>query len=102
MAGRRTFDLVGGWGGRHPFGVPFFSADAIRQGLRAGWIDRLQLHVVPALLGGGTPLFGDVPGAELDPVDVRASTGVTHLSYDVVATERPTAGRVPASSTTAA
>jgi dihydrofolate reductase len=24
LTGRRTFDLAGGWGGRHPFGVPTF------------------------------------------------------------------------------
>ena len=24
ITGRRTFDIAGGWGGRHPAGVPFF------------------------------------------------------------------------------
>jgi dihydrofolate reductase len=24
ISGRRTFDIAGGWGGRHPMGVPFF------------------------------------------------------------------------------
>ncbi len=24
ITGRRTFDIAGGWGGRHPLGVPFF------------------------------------------------------------------------------
>ncbi len=24
ISGRRTFDIAGGWGGRHPLGVPFF------------------------------------------------------------------------------
>jgi dihydrofolate reductase len=24
ISGRRTFDIAGGWGGRHPIGVPFF------------------------------------------------------------------------------
>lgn len=137
VVGRRTFDLVGGWGGRHPFGVPFFvlthraadganaggdgtfvaagfdaalararvaargkdvfvgSADAVRQGLRGGGLDALHLHLVPVLLGGGTPLFQGTAGIELEPTEAQASTGVTHLRYEVARTEREVGGFAP-------
>jgi len=32
-------------------------ADTVQQLLRAGLLDELQVHVVPVLLGAGTPLF---------------------------------------------
>jgi dihydrofolate reductase len=53
-----------------------------RQLLRAGLLDELRLHVVPILLGAGTPLFdGDV--ADLVPVG-RADVGtVTHHRFRV-------------------
>lgn len=37
--------------------VNILGADVARQLLRAGQVDRLRLHTVPILLGGGTPLF---------------------------------------------
>ena len=33
------------------------------QYLRAGLVDEMQLHVAPILLGGGTPLFGELDEA---------------------------------------
>jgi dihydrofolate reductase len=63
-------------------------AEAVRQYLRAGLLDELQVHVVPLLLGGGVRLFGDGPGAvqgELERIRVAESpTGVTHLRYRVL------------------
>jgi dihydrofolate reductase len=59
-------------------------ASVAQQALAAGLLDELQLHVVPLLLGGGTPLFGD-RGAPLglQLTRVVASPAVTHLRYGV-------------------
>jgi dihydrofolate reductase len=59
------------------------SANVIQQYLRAGVVDRFQVHVAPILLGGGVPLFDSLgttlPRLELD----RAVAGelATHLRY---------------------
>jgi dihydrofolate reductase len=34
-------------------------AHAIQQFIKAGLLDELQIHVVPVLLGDGTPLFAN-------------------------------------------
>lgn len=61
-------------------------ASAITQALAAGLVDRLDLHVVPVLLGGGARLFDGVgeltPRLELERT--VASPHVTHLRYRVV------------------
>jgi len=56
-------------------------ADVARQYLDAGLLDQLTVHLVPALLGGGTRLFAGAAPAELTPVRVVASPRVTHLTY---------------------
>jgi dihydrofolate reductase len=61
-------------------------ANVIQQGLAAGVIDELQVHVVPVLLGDGIRLFdhlGPDP-IELEPARVIDSPAVTHLRYRVV------------------
>jgi dihydrofolate reductase len=63
-------------------------ADVAQQYLRAGLLDRIQLHVVPLLLGGGVKLFeerngGDPAGLELTR-SVESPTGVVHLTYEPV------------------
>jgi len=58
-------------------------ADVAQQYLRAGLLDRLQLHVVPLLMGNGVRLFGEqgpVGGLELTS-SVESPTGVIHLGY---------------------
>jgi dihydrofolate reductase len=57
--------------------------EAVRQFLRAGLLDHLQLHVPPVLLGAGTRLFEDVE-APLEIDRVLASPAVTHLRYRAV------------------
>ena len=57
-------------------------AQAAQQYLRAGLVDEMQLHLVPALLGGGERLFdgiGDLHGMVL--VDTVAAPGVVHLRF---------------------
>ncbi|MGH8876432.1 MAG: dihydrofolate reductase family protein [Stackebrandtia sp.] len=56
--------------------------DIVRQCLAAGLIDELRLHVVPVLLGGGTPMFGDVSTmTEFEIVDVVSTPMATHITY---------------------
>jgi dihydrofolate reductase len=60
-------------------------ADVIRQYLRAGHVEEMQLHVVPILLGGGERLLDGVAeaGLELEQTAAIEAPGVTHLSYSV-------------------
>ncbi|HVE66992.1 MAG TPA: dihydrofolate reductase family protein [Solirubrobacteraceae bacterium] len=58
-------------------------ASTVNQYLAAGLLDELHLHVVPVVLGGGARLLEDVGHPQLEPVEVVASRGVTHLKYRV-------------------
>jgi dihydrofolate reductase len=58
-------------------------ADVGRQYLRAGLIDEVQIHLVPVVLGGGTPMFDDVGRLELTTLEVVRSEHATHLRYRV-------------------
>ena len=57
-------------------------ANVVQQYLNAGLLDRLQLHVAPMLLGGGTRLFERNQGV-LGLTRLQESpTGVIHLTYE--------------------
>lgn len=56
-------------------------AEAIQEFIKAGFLDELQVHVVPILLGGGTPLFDNLEGIELEKISVIDSPGVTHFKF---------------------
>ncbi|MFE9692611.1 dihydrofolate reductase family protein [Micromonospora sp. NPDC005806] len=58
-------------------------ASAIRQYLAAGLLDTLWLHVVPMVLGGGTPLFAGPLDVTLEPVRVVPAPAVTHVKYRI-------------------
>jgi dihydrofolate reductase len=61
-------------------------AEVVQQYVKAGLIDRLQLHLVPVLLGDGARLFKGVQG-KLDLAGVVESpTGAVHLTYQGAAT----------------
>lgn len=72
-AGDRNVDIAGG-------------ASTVRQYLREGLIDELQLHVVPALLGEGLRLFEELGSGRrnLEPVRVVDTPLATHLKYRLV------------------
>jgi dihydrofolate reductase len=70
-AGERTVAVAGG-------------ASTVNQFLAGGLIDLLHLHVVPLTLGAGERLFDGVPPLDLEPVQVVASPGVTHVQYRVL------------------
>jgi len=58
-------------------------AEAVRQYLRAGLLDRLTLHIAPVLLGAGERLLENVGEPVFTPVDVLASPFVTHVTYAI-------------------
>nr|WP_211658971.1 dihydrofolate reductase family protein [Phytoactinopolyspora halophila] len=59
-------------------------ASTINQYLAAGLIDEMRLHIVPFTLGAGTRLFEGVPPLNLEQVDSRAASSVTHVTYRVL------------------
>ena len=56
-------------------------AATVNQYLAAGLLDELRLHVAPVLLGAGERLFEGVGDVSLEPLQVRHTGLVTHLSY---------------------
>jgi len=59
-------------------------ADTIQQTLRAGLLDELEIHLTPAILGGGERLLENVGEARFEPARVVEAPGVTHLKYRIV------------------
>jgi dihydrofolate reductase len=60
-------------------------ASVIRQYLRAGLLDQIEVSLTPVLLGDGEPLFAGLGGSGIELEQVRAveAPGVTHLTYRV-------------------
>ena len=63
-------------------------AGTLNQFLARGLVDVLRLHIVPYTLGfdrhtDAVRLFEGVPPLRLDPVHVRATPQVTHLTYEL-------------------
>jgi dihydrofolate reductase len=60
-------------------------ASVIRQYLRAGPLDQIEISLAPVLLGAGERLFADLDGTEIELEQVRAieAPGVTHITYRV-------------------
>jgi dihydrofolate reductase len=56
-------------------------AATVNQYLAAGLIDELRLHVAPIVMGKGERLFDGVGDLTLEPLSVRGTGLVTHLSY---------------------
>jgi riboflavin biosynthesis pyrimidine reductase len=57
-------------------------AEVARQLLRAGLLDEVRIHLVPLLMGEGTPLFAG-ERAELIQEGKPVAGAVTHLRYCV-------------------
>jgi dihydrofolate reductase len=67
---------VGIWGG----------ANIMRQYLKAGLLDEMQIHLIPVLLGGGVRLFEDL---DADGIELRRTSSIetpsaTHFRFEVV------------------
>lgn len=65
--------------------VGLHGATVMQQALPLGLVDEIRVHVVPLLLGGGTPLFGSLEAAiSLERAEVVVTPAATHLTYRVV------------------
>ncbi len=66
--------------------VNVMGVDVVRQYFAAGVIDEFRLHLVPLVLGDGTPLFTAGPTAatvDLETVDVTRIKDIIHLTLRV-------------------
>ena len=60
-------------------------ASLVQQCIQAGFLDEMQIHLVPILLGDGTRLLEHVEtDVRLEPTQVIDSPGVTHLRFRIV------------------
>lgn len=65
--------------------VHLFGATVMQQALPLGLVDELHLHVMPILIGGGTPLFGSLDAAiKLERVGAQLTPTATHLQYRIL------------------
>lgn len=65
--------------------VGLHGATVMQQGLPLGLVDEIRVHIVPILLGGGTPLFGSLDHAvQLERSAAKTTPAAVHLSYRVV------------------
>jgi dihydrofolate reductase len=66
--------------------VGLHGATVPQQALPLGLVDEIVVHVVPVLIGGGTPLFDTLDSAiTLERTDAIVSPAATHLRFRVVA-----------------
>lgn len=65
--------------------VSLHGATVMQQALPLGLVDEIRLHVIPVLLGGGTPLFDTLDSAiALERTQVLGTPGATHLTFRVI------------------
>lgn len=64
--------------------VGLHGATVMQQALPLGLVDEIRVHVVPVLLGGGTPLFATLDSAiSLERTGVQVTPAATHLGFRV-------------------
>jgi dihydrofolate reductase len=65
--------------------VGLHGATIMQQALPLGLVDEVRVHVIPVLLGGGTPLFGTLDSSiDLERVEARVTPAATHIGFRVV------------------
>jgi dihydrofolate reductase len=65
--------------------VLLHGATVMQQGLPLGLVDEIRVHVVPILLGAGTPLFSTLDSAiTLERVAAHVTPAATHLRFRVM------------------
>lgn len=66
--------------------VAVASASIAQQCINAGLLEEIRIDLVPILLGEGIRLFEHIGGQHirLENTEVRAATGVIHLTYSIV------------------
>jgi dihydrofolate reductase len=65
--------------------VGLHGATVMQQALPLGLVDELRVHVIPVLLGGGTPLFGPLDSpVTLERADALVTPAATHMMFRVI------------------
>jgi len=65
--------------------VSLFGATVMQQALPLGLVDEIRVHVIPVLLGGGTPLFGTLDSSiKLERIEARLTPAATHIEFRVI------------------
>ena len=65
--------------------VGLHGATVMQQALPLGLVDEIRVHVIPVLLGGGTPLFGTLDSSiNLERTQALVTPAATHLGFRVV------------------
>jgi len=65
--------------------VALFGATVMQQALPLGLVDEIRVHVIPVLLGAGTPLFSTLDTAiTLERTQAVVTPAATHLGFRVV------------------
>lgn len=65
--------------------VGLHGATVMQQLLPLGLVDEIRVHIVPVLLGGGTPLFGSLDSAiGLERTSTLVTPAATHIGFRVV------------------
>ena len=65
--------------------VGFHGATIMQQALPLGLVDEIRVHVIPVLLGGGTPLFGALDSSiNLERTEARITPAAAHIAFRVI------------------
>jgi dihydrofolate reductase len=65
--------------------VTLHGASVMQQALPLGLVDEIRVHVIPVLVGGGTPLFATLDSAiNLERTQAVVTPAATHLGFRVV------------------
>jgi dihydrofolate reductase len=65
--------------------VGLHGASVMQQALPLGLVDEIRVHVIPVLLGGGTPLFASLDSSiKLERTLALVTPAATHLGFRVV------------------
>jgi dihydrofolate reductase len=64
--------------------VGLHGATVMQQALPLGLVDEIRVHVIPVLLGGGTPLFSTLDSSiTLERIQALVTPAATHLGFRV-------------------
>src|SRR5262245_28591669 len=65
--------------------VGLHGATVMQQALPLGLVDEIRVHVIPILLGGGTPLFGSLESSiTLERTRTLVTPAATHIAFRVI------------------
>jgi dihydrofolate reductase len=65
--------------------VGLFGATVMQQAIPLGLVDEIYVHVMPVLVGGGTPLFATLTSAiTLERTQAVVTPAATHLRFSVM------------------